>query len=60
MESSVQGPLFIIPPWGYGNSPVAIADPRHEQHEEMLEWPGPFDPEVFEARLATKQMSKVK
>ncbi|HXE56197.1 MAG TPA: plasmid pRiA4b ORF-3 family protein [Tepidisphaeraceae bacterium] len=47
-------------PPGYGNYLDAIADPQHEQHEEMLEWPGPFDPLAFDAKKATKAMRKVK
>ena len=47
-------------PWGYGDYLAAIADPQHEQHEEMLEWRGPFDPEAFDPRKATKEMRKVK
>ena len=27
----------------------ALADPKHEQHAELLEWQGPFDPEAFDA-----------
>lgn len=46
--------------WGFANYLAAIADPRHDQHEEMRGWRGPFDPEVFEAKMATKQMRKVK
>ena len=47
-------------PWGYADYLAAIADPEHEQHEEMLEWRGPFDPEAFDAKRATKEMRKVK
>jgi hypothetical protein len=47
-------------PWGYAEYLAAIADPQHEEHEEMLEWRGPFDPEVFDANQATKEMKKVK
>jgi Plasmid pRiA4b ORF-3-like protein len=47
-------------PWGYGDYLAAIADPRHEQHEEMMEWRGPFDPEAFDAKKATKEMRKVR
>jgi hypothetical protein len=25
----------------------ALADPEHEEHENMLAWRGPFDPEAF-------------
>ena len=39
---------------------AAIADPKHEQHEEMLEWRGPFDPDTFDAKQATKEMKRVK
>jgi len=46
--------------WGYADYLAAIADPQHDQHEEMLEWRGPFDPEAFDAKTATKEMRKVK
>jgi hypothetical protein len=39
---------------------AAIADPQHEQHEEMLEWRGSFDPEALDVKKATKEMRKVK
>jgi hypothetical protein len=47
-------------PWGYADYRAAIADPRHEQHEEILEWGGPFDPEAFDAKKTTKAMRKAK
>ena len=47
-------------PWGYADYLAAIADPEHEEHEEMLEWRGPFDPEAFDAEQATKVMRKIK
>ncbi len=47
-------------PWGYADYLAAIADPKHEEHEEMLEWRGPFDPERFDAKKATKEMRKVR
>ena len=34
-------------PPGYVNYLEAIADPKHPEHEEMLEWSGAFDPEAF-------------
>ena len=46
-------------PWGYADYLAAIADPEHEQHGEMLEWRGPFDPETFDAKQATKEIRKV-
>ncbi|UQA91996.1 plasmid pRiA4b ORF-3 family protein [Streptomyces halobius] len=27
-------------PWGYANFTEAIADPGHEEHDELLEWAG--------------------
>jgi hypothetical protein len=45
-------------PGGYADYLAAIADPKHEQHEEMLDWRGPFDPEAFDAEEATKDMRK--
>jgi hypothetical protein len=45
-------------PWGYADYLAALADPRHERHEELLEWRGPFNPEAFDAKKATKAMGK--
>ena len=47
-------------PWGYIDYLAAVADPKHEQHDEMLEWRGPFDPEAFDPKRATREMRKVK
>jgi hypothetical protein len=32
---------------GYEHYLEALADPDHEEHEDMLAWRGPFDPEAF-------------
>ena len=45
-------------PWGFADYLEALADPKHEQHEELLEWRGPFDPEAFDAKKATKEMRR--
>ena len=45
---------------GYVDYLAAIADPNHEQHEEMLEWRGPFDPDEFDPTKATEKMRKMK
>lgn len=47
-------------PPGYCDYLAAIADHRNDQHEEMMEWRGPFDPLAFDAKKATKDMRKVK
>ena len=41
---------------GYEEYVEAVADPKHEQHEEFMEWAGPFDPEEFDPKEATKHM----
>ncbi len=45
-------------PWGFPNYLKAIADPEHEEHDELLEWGGAFDPEAFDANAATKAMRR--
>jgi hypothetical protein len=34
--------------WGYYRFLEAMQSPKHPEHSEMLEWGGPFDPDVFE------------
>ena len=35
-------------PWGYPEFLEAIQNPKHEEHEEMLEWlGGKYDPQTF-------------
>ena len=43
---------------GYAEYLEALADPKHEQHHDMLQWRGPFDPEQFLAEKATKAMRR--
>ncbi len=47
-------------PWGYADYLAALADPENEQHDELLEWRGPFDPEAFDPKKATREMRKVR
>jgi hypothetical protein len=43
--------------FGYADFLEAIADPDHEQHDELLEWAGGrFDPDAFSAAVATRRM----
>jgi hypothetical protein len=44
--------------WGYAEFLEAIGDPKHEEHDRMLEWAGEFDPEEFDAGKATKAMRR--
>lgn len=43
---------------GYAEYLEAIADPNHEQHDEMLQWRGKFDPKQFGAEKTTKKMRR--
>lgn len=44
---------------GYEEFLETIADPDHEEHEQMLRWVGgKFDPEEFDPAAATKAMKK--
>lgn len=36
----------------------AVTNPSHPEHEEMLEWHGPFDPAEFDAARATRDMKQ--
>jgi hypothetical protein len=43
-------------PWGYANYLEAIGDPSHEEHEDMLEWGGDFDPEEFDLKQVNREL----
>ena len=44
--------------WGYQEFLEAMANPKHDRHNELIEWMGPFDPEEFDAKTATKVMRR--
>lgn len=44
--------------WGYAEFLEAVADPKHEEHDRMLQWAGVFDAEDFDANKATKAMRR--
>ena len=47
--------------WGYEDLLKAISDPKHESHEEMLEWVGgEFDPEAFDLTATNKALQRLK
>ncbi|HMD86376.1 MAG TPA: plasmid pRiA4b ORF-3 family protein [Terriglobia bacterium] len=52
------------PPEDVGGSPgyedylEAMADPAHEEHENVLQWRGPFDPEAFSLTAVNQQLQK--
>lgn len=45
-------------PWGYRTMLEALSDPKHPEHEDYLEWAGPFDPEEFDLEAARRQVQK--
>lgn len=43
--------------WGYAEFLEAISDPKHVEHQNLLDWIGEaFDPESFDATKTTKKM----
>jgi hypothetical protein len=48
-------------PYGYASLLAILADPEHEEHEEMLEWAGDdVDPHAFDAKQTDRLLSLVK
>lgn len=46
---------------GYADLIEILADPAHEQYEEMSEWVGDdFDPNTFDVALADRRLSRLK
>ena len=46
--------------FGYDNLLAILADPKHEEHEEHLEWlGGKFDPSAFDEKAATRALRRV-
>lgn len=44
--------------YGYREYLEGMADPEHEQHESLMAWRGPFDPDKFDAAAATRRMRR--
>jgi|SRR5665213_2255228 len=48
-------------PYGYGDFLEAINDPKHEQHESLLEWcGGSFDPVAFDLPETNEALREIK
>jgi hypothetical protein len=46
--------------WGYAEFLETIADPKHESHEDMLEWiGGKFDAERFDLDAVNRELRKL-
>lgn len=47
--------------WGYYDFLKAIQDPKHEEHESMLEWVGGgFDPDEFDMNTINRKLNDLK
>jgi hypothetical protein len=44
--------------YGFYDFLEALADPKHEQHDDYIEWGGDFDAEKFDAKQATMEMKR--
>jgi Plasmid pRiA4b ORF-3-like protein len=47
-------------PWGYVDLIEAFRDPKHERHEEFMEWLSDFDPEAFDLDAVNKDLSRLR
>lgn len=45
-------------PFGYQDYLEALANPKHEEHEQWLQWRGPFDPEAFSLAAVNQRLRK--
>ena len=47
--------------WGYADLLKVIRNPKHKEHESMMEWlGGEFDPEAFDCNKINTYLRKVK
>jgi Plasmid pRiA4b ORF-3-like protein len=47
-------------PWGYQEFVEAIRDPKHERHEELLDWSGEYEPEAFDLDSVNKELRRLR
>lgn len=52
-------PEDIGGPPGYEEFRAVLADPDHEDHDEVREWHGPFDPSDAEIEILTAQVKRL-
>ncbi len=46
--------------WGYEELLEALQDPKHERHEEFLEWAGEFDAKLFDIDAVNGALRKLR
>lgn len=51
-------PEDVGSPPGYEDYLEALADPEHPEHENVLRWRGPFNPEAFSLATVNQQLEK--
>jgi len=44
--------------YGFADYVEAITNPDHSEHDDLLDWHGPFDPSAFDVTQATRRMKK--
>lgn len=44
--------------YGFADYVESITNPNHSEHDDFLEWNGPFDPAEFDASQTTRRMKK--
>ncbi len=48
-------------PWGYMDLVQVMADPAHEEHQDLMEWlPPDFDPDAFDPASANRRLHSVR
>ncbi len=45
--------------WGYEGMVEAVRNPRHPDHEDVMEWVGEFDPEAFDLEEANRRLRRL-
>ncbi len=46
--------------WGYEGFVEAITNPKHPEHQDMLEWAGEFDPEAFDLEEINARLKRIR
>lgn len=46
--------------WGYRELLATLADPTHEDHEDMAEWAGAIDPEAFDIDEVNRRLKAIR
>lgn len=47
-------------PHGYANLLAALGDPTHEEHSDMTDWIGEFDPEAFDLDVVNRKLARLR